>query len=59
MACSKCHSVGGSQPSSLGPDLATLPKDVSDESLVESVLAGYQDRAREAGVSIPAGSTGG
>ena len=39
MACSKCHSVGGSQPSALGPDLAKLEKkDVSDESLVESVL---------------------
>lgn len=39
MACSKCHSVGGSQPSALGPDLAKREqKDVSDESLVESVL---------------------
>jgi putative heme-binding domain-containing protein len=38
MACSKCHSVGGSQPNALGPDLTALPKDVSDESLVESVL---------------------
>lgn len=38
MACSKCHSVGGSLPSSLGPDLATLAKDLTDESLVESVL---------------------
>ncbi len=38
MACSKCHSVGGSLPSSLGPDLALLAKDVADESLVESVL---------------------
>ena len=38
MACSKCHSVGGSLPSSLGPDLATLAKDLTDEALVESVL---------------------
>ena len=38
MACSRCHSVGGSRPSSLGPDLATLAKEVMDESLVESVL---------------------
>ena len=38
MACSKCHSVGGTLPSSLGPDLATLAKDTTDESLVESVL---------------------
>ncbi len=38
MACSKCHSVGGSLPSSLGPDLATLAKDLTDETLVESVL---------------------
>ncbi len=38
MACSKCHSVGQEIPSSLGPDLATLGKDVGDESLVESVL---------------------
>ncbi len=38
MACSKCHSVGGTLPSSLGPDLATLAKDTSDESLIESVL---------------------
>lgn len=38
MACSKCHSVGGTLPSSLGPDLATLAKDATDESLIESVL---------------------
>ncbi len=38
MACSKCHSVGGTLPSSLGPDLATLAKDTTDESLIESVL---------------------
>ncbi|MBC7966687.1 MAG: heme-binding protein, partial [Fuerstia sp.] len=38
MACSRCHSVGGSLPSSLGPDLAMLAKDTTDESLVESVL---------------------
>lgn len=39
MACSKCHSVGEKNPSTLGPDLATLGKDVRDEALVESVLA--------------------
>ncbi len=38
MACAKCHSVGGTLPSSLGPDLATLAKDTTDESLIESVL---------------------
>ncbi len=38
MACAKCHSVGGTLPSSLGPDLATLTKDTTDESLIESVL---------------------
>jgi putative heme-binding domain-containing protein len=38
MACSKCHSVGDAKPSALGPDLATLGKEATDESLVESVL---------------------
>ncbi len=38
MACAKCHSVGEEKPSSLGPDLATLGKEVSDETIVESVL---------------------
>ncbi|MEZ6057344.1 MAG: DUF6797 domain-containing protein [Planctomycetaceae bacterium] len=38
MACSKCHSVGGSLPSALGPDLAKLDKQVTDAELVESVL---------------------
>jgi putative heme-binding domain-containing protein len=38
MACAKCHSIGERQPDALGPDLAALGKDVSDESLVESVL---------------------
>ena len=38
MACSKCHSVGAGKTSTLGPDLATLGKDVRDEALVESVL---------------------
>ena len=38
MACSKCHSVGLEITSALGPDLAKIGKDVSDESLVESVL---------------------
>jgi putative heme-binding domain-containing protein len=39
MACSKCHSVGDAKPNLLGPDLATLGKEVRDESLVESVLS--------------------
>ncbi|MFO1000731.1 MAG: DUF6797 domain-containing protein [Planctomycetaceae bacterium] len=38
MACSKCHSVGGTLLSSLGPDLATLTKETTDAALVESVL---------------------
>jgi putative heme-binding domain-containing protein len=38
MACSKCHSVGDREASPLGPDLATLGKEVSDVSLVESLL---------------------
>ena len=38
LACSKCHSVGDGKPSPLGPDLATLGKEVSDAGLVESVL---------------------
>jgi putative heme-binding domain-containing protein len=38
MACAKCHSVGGGTPSTLGPDLATLGREVHDEALVEAVL---------------------
>ena len=38
MACSKCHAVGKAPLNSLGPDLTALGKEVSDESLVESVL---------------------
>jgi putative heme-binding domain-containing protein len=38
LACSKCHSVGDGKPSPLGPDLATLGKEVGDAQLVESVL---------------------
>ena len=38
MACSKCHSVGDGKPSTLGPDLVTLGKEATDESLVEAVL---------------------
>ncbi len=38
MACSKCHSVGGAATSWLGPDLARPDKDVTDVTLVESVL---------------------
>ncbi len=38
MACSKCHSVGNDIPSALGPDLAKLGKEVTDEHLIESVL---------------------
>jgi putative heme-binding domain-containing protein len=38
MACSKCHSMGEAEPSTLGPDLAMLGKDVTDAMLVQSVL---------------------
>ena len=38
MACSKCHSVGEGKPFALGPDLATLGKEVRDEAIIESVL---------------------
>ena len=38
MACSKCHAVVKAVASSLGPDLTTLGKEATDESLVESVL---------------------
>ncbi|MBC7816744.1 MAG: c-type cytochrome, partial [Planctomycetaceae bacterium] len=38
MACSKCHAVGQANQNGLGPDLTALGKEVSDESLVESVL---------------------
>ena len=38
LACSKCHAAGQARSSVLGPDLAALGKEVSDESLVESVL---------------------
>lgn len=38
MACAKCHPIGEPLHNALGPDLTALGKDVSDESLVESVL---------------------
>ncbi len=38
MACSKCHLNGKVNQNGLGPDLTALGKEVSDESLVESVL---------------------
>ncbi len=37
-ACSKCHSTGDAKPSTLGPDLATIDKAVTDAAIVESVL---------------------
>ncbi|HMO93142.1 MAG TPA: c-type cytochrome [Pirellulaceae bacterium] len=37
MTCSKCHSIG-IEASALGPDLTSLGREVSDESLIESVL---------------------
>ena len=37
MACSRCHAVNEG-PSPLGPSLVTLPKETTDEALVESVL---------------------
>jgi putative heme-binding domain-containing protein len=38
MACAKCHVVGNTNQNGLGPDLTALGKEVTDESLVESVL---------------------
>jgi putative heme-binding domain-containing protein len=38
MACSKCHATGKTNLTLLGPDLTAVGKNVSDESLVESVL---------------------
>jgi len=37
MACSRCHSVSDA-PSPLGPSLVGLPKETTDEALIESVL---------------------
>lgn len=39
MACAKCHAVGNGRQNGLGPDLTTLGKQATDESLVESVLS--------------------
>lgn len=39
MACVKCHAVGEEKAEALGPNLAALGKEATDESLVESVLA--------------------
>ncbi len=38
MACSKCHSVTGAAVSVLGPDLTLPDKNMTDETIVESVL---------------------
>lgn len=38
MACVKCHVVGKTNQNGLGPDLAALGKEATDEFLVESVL---------------------
>lgn len=38
LACHKCHTVGDAKPNGLGPDLATIGKEVTDEALIESVL---------------------
>lgn len=38
MACAKCHVAGGQESQRLGPDLTKLPKETTDESLVESIL---------------------
>ena len=35
--CIKCHAIDGEQVG-LGPDLTALPRDTTDEQLVESVL---------------------
>jgi putative heme-binding domain-containing protein len=38
MACTKCHSVEPLDESTLGPNLASLGREVTDEQLAESVL---------------------
>ncbi len=38
LACAKCHRVSNAEQNSLGPDLTTLTPDVTDESLIESLL---------------------
>lgn len=38
LACHKCHTVGDAKPNGLGPDLATIGKEITDEALLESVL---------------------
>src|SRR5687767_3806815 len=39
MSCGKCHTVGGAAGNGLGPDLATLGKEFSDEALVDATLS--------------------
>jgi putative heme-binding domain-containing protein len=38
LACTKCHAIGGAASAALGPDLTALGRNVSDDSLIESVL---------------------
>jgi len=58
MACSRCHTVGDAKPSALGPDLATLGKDVRDETIVESILL-PSNVIRKGYESVTAVTTGG
>ena len=39
MGCAKCHAVNGGEASLLGPDLATLEREVDDVTVVEALLA--------------------
>ncbi len=39
MACSKCHSVSGAATLGLGPDLTRPDQDITDETIVDSVLS--------------------
>ena len=38
LSCTKCHAAGDGRNDTLGPDLAKLGKEVTDTSLIESVL---------------------
>ena len=38
MACSKCHAVGDENAAELGPNLAKIGKEATNESIVESIF---------------------
>lgn len=38
MACSKCHATGTDNANPLGPDLTTIEKETTDQSIIESLL---------------------